>query len=139
MFSGRDNNETQPLTFLASSVATGAWKSGVTSHMPAATGTRSSVEGAGRTTAVQHVLWKQAGCLRYSHSFGGTKPLCNSIAAGSSLTSRAQVWKRWDNLRHLRGEGGSTRQVKPTESQALALLSVPSSQYQAGAREGLCG
>lgn len=51
-------------------------------------------------------------------------------------TSNAQLWKRWGNLSHLSGKGGYTRQTKPVRSQALALLSVPSSQCKFGVKQG---
>lgn len=80
MFRGRDNSEIHTLKFSASSVNTRAWKRGVTSQMPVAVGTRSSMEGAGRRAAVRHRLWKQAGHLRYLHKFECIKPLWNNTA-----------------------------------------------------------
>lgn len=134
VFSGRDNNETQPLKFLASSVATGAWKSRVTSQMPAVTGTQGSVEGAGRTTAVQHGSRKQAGRLRYT-----TSEALNLFATALHLdalpTSRARVWKRWGNLSPLGGEGGSTGQRRPAGSQVWLCSLPPTASTTLGRRK----
>lgn len=135
MFRGRDNSETHVLKFSASSVATWAWKRAVTSQMLVAAGTRSSVEGAGRTAAVRRGLQKQD-ILGICTILDALNLFEVALHLRVLPTSNAQPCMRWGNLSHLSGKGGCTSETKPVRSQALASFSAPSSQYKFGVTQG---